>query len=69
MPQVSDRVLDPPITPEEVLIARQAFVCQGERFVVTVLEGCSKTGLRIPRGRRQSGFPPFGKLRASFSRE
>jgi chemotaxis protein CheX len=39
MPQVSDRVPDPPTVPGEVVIARQAFVCQGELFVVTILEG------------------------------
>jgi len=39
MPHVSERVLDPPIAPEEVVISRQAFDCQGELFVVTILEG------------------------------
>jgi chemotaxis protein CheX len=39
MPQVTDGVLDPPRGAEEVVIARQAFVCQGELFVVRILAG------------------------------
>jgi CheY-specific phosphatase CheX len=39
MPQVTDRVPAPPSVPEEVVIVRQAFSCQGEVFVVTILEG------------------------------
>jgi hypothetical protein len=39
MPQVSERVLDPPIAPEEAVLARLAFDCRGEPFVVTILEG------------------------------
>jgi chemotaxis protein CheX len=38
-PQVTDRVLEQPTAPEGVVIARQAFACQGERFVVAILEG------------------------------
>jgi len=39
MPQVSERMLDPPIAPEVVVISRQAFDCQGEQFVVRIFEG------------------------------
>jgi len=39
MPQVAGRVLDPPIAPNNIVISRQAFTCQGELFVVTILEG------------------------------
>jgi hypothetical protein len=39
MPQVTDRALDPPIAPQEVVISHQAFDCQGELFVVTILAG------------------------------
>jgi CheY-specific phosphatase CheX len=39
MPQVSDRGLEPPITPKDAVVSRQAFACQGELFVVTILEG------------------------------
>jgi chemotaxis protein CheY-P-specific phosphatase CheC len=39
MPQVTDRVLDPAIAPEDAELARQVFECQGELFVVTVLAG------------------------------
>jgi CheY-specific phosphatase CheX len=39
VPQVTGRVLDQPTVPGEVVISRQAFACQGELFVVTVLEG------------------------------
>jgi hypothetical protein len=39
MPQVSERMLDPAIAPEEAVLARLAFDCRGERFVVTILEG------------------------------
>ena len=41
MPEVTDRVLDPPIAPGEVVISRQAFTCQGELLVVTILEAQS----------------------------
>jgi hypothetical protein len=39
MPQVTDRAPDLPTVPEEDVIVRQAFNCQGEVFVVTILEG------------------------------
>jgi chemotaxis protein CheX len=39
MPQVTDRALDPPIAPGEAVTSHQAFACQGELFVVTILEG------------------------------
>jgi CheY-specific phosphatase CheX len=39
MPQVTHDVLDPPISPHNVVISRQAFACQGKRFVVTILAG------------------------------
>ena len=37
MPQVTDYVQ--PAAPKDVVISRQAFGCQGELFVVTILEG------------------------------
>jgi hypothetical protein len=42
MPQVTDRVPDPPTARAEVVIGCQAFVCQGELFLVTILEGQDK---------------------------
>ena len=39
MPQVTRGVVDPLIAPHNVVISRQAFACQGEPFVVTVLAG------------------------------
>lgn len=39
MPQVTHGVLDPPIAPNNVVISRQAFACQGKCFVVTILAG------------------------------
>ena len=39
MPQVTDRVHDQPAAPKDAVISRQAFDCQGELFVVTILEG------------------------------
>jgi chemotaxis protein CheX len=39
MPQVTDRGLEQPIAAEEAVICRQAFDCQGELFLVTILEG------------------------------
>jgi chemotaxis protein CheX len=37
IPQVIDHVQQQPAAPKDVAIARQAFDCQGERFVVTIL--------------------------------
>jgi hypothetical protein len=39
MPQVTERVLEPPVAPGEVVMSRQAFDCQGEQFVVKIFEG------------------------------
>ena len=39
MPQVTDHVLGQPIEPQNAVISRQAFDCEGELFLVTVLEG------------------------------
>jgi chemotaxis protein CheX len=39
MPQVSERVPDPPLAAEEAVMSCQTFDCQGELFVVTILEG------------------------------
>jgi chemotaxis protein CheX len=39
MPQVTDRVPGPPVEPQSAVICRQAFDCEGELFLVTVLEG------------------------------
>jgi CheY-specific phosphatase CheX len=39
MPQVTDHVHDQPAARKDVVISRQAFGCQGELFVVTILEG------------------------------
>jgi hypothetical protein len=39
MPQVTDHVQEQPAAPKDVVISRQAFGCQGELFVVTILEG------------------------------
>jgi chemotaxis protein CheX len=49
MPQVSERVLDPPIAPEEAVLARLAFDCRGERFVVTILESQAREGGSLER--------------------
>jgi len=38
-PQVSERAHGLPETPESSLLARQAFVCHGQPFVVKLLEG------------------------------
>ena len=38
-PQVAERGQDSPGTPESAVLSRQAFVCQGEPFVVKLLEG------------------------------
>ena len=38
-PQVAEREQDLQETPKSSVLARQAFVCQGEPFVVTLLEG------------------------------
>jgi hypothetical protein len=43
MPQVTERVLEPPTAPGHAVISRQAFGCQGERFVVTILAGQADT--------------------------
>lgn len=37
-PQVTERAQDSPGTPQSAVISRQAFVCQGEPFVVTLFE-------------------------------
>ena len=37
-PQVTERVLDPPIAPNDFMICRQAFVCESDLFVVTLLQ-------------------------------
>lgn len=39
MPQVTDHVQEQPAAPKHVVISHQAFDCQGELFVVTILEG------------------------------
>jgi hypothetical protein len=39
MAQVSDTVLEPAPAPEGAVISRQAFACQDELFVVTILAG------------------------------
>jgi hypothetical protein len=39
MPQVSERVPEPPRAAEETVMSCQVFDCQGELFVVTILEG------------------------------
>lgn len=39
MPQVTDRVLDSPTAANNALTCRQAFTCQGQPFIVTLLEG------------------------------
>ena len=40
MPQVTEPVNGQPTAPENAVITRQAFDCQGELFLVTVLAGC-----------------------------
>jgi len=37
-PQVAERARDLPATPHPAVLSRQAFVCQGEPFVVTLFE-------------------------------
>jgi CheY-specific phosphatase CheX len=39
MPQVTDPANDQPTAPEGAVLTRQAFDCQSEPFVVTILEG------------------------------
>lgn len=39
IPQVTKGIVDPPTVPRNMVISRQAFECQGEPFVVTVLAG------------------------------
>jgi chemotaxis protein CheX len=38
MPEVTERELDPPMAVKAVVVSSQAFACQGELFVVTILE-------------------------------
>ena len=37
-PEVTERAPDSPATPDSAVLSRQAFVCQGEPFVVSVFE-------------------------------
>ena len=39
MPEVTDHALDPPMASEEVVVSSQGFACQGELFLLTILEG------------------------------
>jgi CheY-specific phosphatase CheX len=38
-PQVDERAKDPPGMPESSVLSRQAFICQGEPFVVKLIDG------------------------------
>ena len=40
MPEVTTRLLGRQMQPQESVIARQAFICDGEPLLVTVLAGC-----------------------------
>jgi chemotaxis protein CheY-P-specific phosphatase CheC len=39
IPQVTERVVEPPAALEDAVLTRQAFDCQGELLVVTILAG------------------------------
>jgi CheY-specific phosphatase CheX len=38
-PQVAERAQDPTVKPDSSVLSRQAFICQGEPFVVKLLAG------------------------------